>query len=267
MTASPDGTISPASLAQRFDHTLLKPEATEVQIRRLCDEALQENFYAVCINPYWVPLCTQVLTSSSVAVCAVVGFPLGASRSLIKAGEADLAVRDGAAEIDMVLNIGQLMAGNRDAVAADIRAVREAVPRAVLKVIIESALLPPPLRGEAAAIVRDAGADYVKTSTGFHAAGGATVEDVALLRSVAGDRLKVKASGGIRDLATTLKMIEAGADRIGASAGMAVSAAQARRPKRPVFNDMLCSLLGGRFLAFSRAFSGRPGSPPGLPSG
>ncbi len=222
MTASPDRTMSPAALAQLFDHTLLKPEATETQIRRLCEEAIQEGFYAVCVNPYWIPLCAQVLTGSAVAVCAVAGFPLGASRSPIKAAEAERAVRDGATEIDMVLNIGQLMAGNREAVAADIRAVRGAVPGAMLKVIIESALLPSSLRGEATAIVRDSGADFVKTSTGFHAAGGATVDDIALLRSVAGGRLKVKASGGIRDLATTLAMVRAGADRIGASAGVAI---------------------------------------------
>ncbi len=222
MTQQHDGTWTPATLARLFDHTLLKPEAMEADIRRLCDEARQQGFYAVCVNPYWIPLCAETLAGSGVLACSVVGFPLGASRSAIKAAEAETAVRDGAAEVDMVLNIGRMMAGDTTAVAQDIGAVRSAVPGAVLKVIIESALLPQERRADAARIVRDCGADYVKTSTGFHAAGGATVEDVTLLRAIAGDRLKVKASGGIRDLATTLRMVGAGADRIGASAGVAI---------------------------------------------
>ncbi len=226
MTTAP---LSALELARYFDHTLLKPEATAADIQRLCAEAAGRRFYAVCVNPYWAAAAATALRGTDVNVCCVVGFPLGAVRSSVKAAEAAAAIDDGAAEVDMVLNIGRMLEGNAAAVAEDIALVRRAAGSAVLKVIIETRALPEAVRAEAAAIVRDSGADFVKTSTGFHAAGGATVADVALLSRVAGGRIGVKASGGIRDLATTLAMIDAGATRIGASAGMTILDELARR--------------------------------------
>lgn len=214
-----------AELARRIDHTLLKPEATAAQVDRLCDECLQYNFAAACVNPTWVALAAARLLDSDTAVASVVGFPLGATALETKAFEAQTAVEHGAREIDMVVNLGALIAGDVAFVTRDIRAVVEATRRvradAVVKVILETRALTDEQISRACRCCVDAGADYVKTSTGFHAAGGATVEHVALLKRQAAP-LKVKASGGIRDLPTALAMIEAGADRLGLSAGVAV---------------------------------------------
>ncbi len=215
--------MSPEELARIIDHTLLKPEATPAQIEQLCVEAVQYRFYAVCVNPCWVTAAAAALRGHAPRVCSVVGFPLGANRSDLKAAEADAAVHDGASEIDMVLNLGRLCGGDFRAVEDDIRAVRRALPSSiVLKVIVEAAALPEALKREAAQLAVVAGADFVKTSTGFHPAGGATVADVALLREVVGERAQVKASGGIRTLAVAREMLAAGAHRLGLSASVAI---------------------------------------------
>lgn len=215
-------TIAP-DIARLIDHTLLKPEATRQEIERLCEEARQYRFASVCINPFWVLLCVQRLRGSDVAVCAVVGFPLGATTTEVKAFETDQACRNGATEIDMVMNIGSLKSGDYESVAADIGAVVSTAHRhgAIVKVIIEAALLTDVEKVEASTIVKSAGADYVKTSTGF-AKGGATVADVALLRRVVGPSLGVKAAGGVRTYQEALDMVSAGATRIGASAGVKI---------------------------------------------
>ncbi len=206
-------------LARYIDHTLLKPEATEADIRRLVREALDHYFYAVCVNPRFVPLVMAEKGDAPLKVAAVVGFPLGANASPIKAAEAALAVAQGAEEIDMVIPIGAAKAGDLAAVEADVRAVREAAPGAVLKVILETGFFTPEeLRPLAEAALRG-GADFLKTSTGFGPR-GASLEDVRLLKAVAGDRAEVKASGGIRDRETAWAMIEAGASRIGTSSGV-----------------------------------------------
>lgn len=217
-------------IAKYIDHTLLKPDATTADIQRLCEEALRHNFATVCVNSANIPQCRQLLTGSSVRLCTVVGFPLGASMSASKAIETTLALDDGAEEIDMVLNIGFLKSKDYRQVHEDIKSVRDAIanfnpyinrPIPLLKVIIETCLLTDEEKKKACEIAVEAGADFVKTSTGF-STGGATVEDVRLMKSVVGDRAKVKASGGIRDRATALAMIEAGADRLGTSAGVAI---------------------------------------------
>lgn len=214
--------MTPAQLAKLIDHTLLKPEATEAQIRQLCQEAKTHGFMSVCINPYWVPLCAELLAGSDVKVCTVIGFPLGANRTEIKAVEAEDAIDRGASEVDMVINIGALKSQQYDVVRNDIRAVVEAAGgRALVKVILETGLLTDEEKVKACQIAKEAGADFVKTSTGF-GKGGATVEDIALMRRTVGPDMGVKASGGVRDYATTLAMVEAGATRIGASAGVAI---------------------------------------------
>ena len=216
--------ITRRELAKMIDHTLLKPEATETQIRRLCAEAREHEFMSVCVNPYWVPLCAELLSGSDVRVCTVIGFPLGANRSEIKAVEAEDAVARGAREVDMVINVGALKSGRLDVVRNDIRAVVEAVAgEALVKVILETGLLTDEEKVTACRLAQEAGADFVKTSTGF-GYGGATVADVALMRRTVGPEMGVKASGGVRDTATALAMIEAGATRIGASAGVAILA-------------------------------------------
>ncbi|MGH7720675.1 MAG: deoxyribose-phosphate aldolase, partial [Gemmatimonadaceae bacterium] len=187
---------------------------------KLCDEARENRFAAVCVNPVWVPLCRERLGGSGVKVATVIGFPLGANRSPSKAGEAALAVQDGADELDMVAAIGHIKSGDWRHVAADIEAVVSAASGRLVKVIIESALLTPLEIVKASALAREAGAQYVKTSTGFHAAGGATPEAVALMRLAVGDALGVKASGGVRDCAAALRVIGAGATRIGSSSGV-----------------------------------------------
>ncbi len=214
--------ITRRELAKMIDHTLLKPDATEAQIRQLCAEAREHQFMSVCVNPHWVPLCAELLRGTDVRVCTVIGFPLGANRSEIKAVEAEDAVARGAREVDMVINVGALKSGQRDVVLNDIKSVVSAVAgEGLVKVIIETGLLTDDEKVLACQLAQEAGADFVKTSTGF-GAGGATVHDVALMRRTVGPAMGVKASGGVRDLAAALAMIEAGATRIGASAGVAI---------------------------------------------
>ncbi|MBA3534775.1 MAG: deoxyribose-phosphate aldolase [Ardenticatenales bacterium] len=210
-------------VAHLIDHTLLKAEATEPQVRQLCEEAKTHKFASVCVNPHWVPLCAELLRGSPVLVCTVIGFPLGATTTSTKVFETHEACRNGAQEVDMVLNIGALKGGQMEVVHEDIRAVADAAHQhgAQLKVIFETSLLTDEEKVQAAMISRMAGADYVKTSTGF-STGGATVADVALMRQVVDNALGVKASGGVRGLGDTLQMIEAGATRIGASAGLRI---------------------------------------------
>jgi deoxyribose-phosphate aldolase len=212
-------------LAATIDHTLLKPEATAADVDRLCDEAMRYDFAAVCVNPVWVVRCARRLAGTPVRVASVVGFPLGASRSDVKADEARRTVEDGAVEVDMVIRIGDLIDGTLAAVRDDIAAVGEVVhaasPQHVLKVILETAALSEEQIIAGCRCAAEGGADFVKTSTGFHPAGGATVEAVHLLRAHAGS-MKVKASGGIRTLETALAMIRAGADRLGCSSGVQI---------------------------------------------
>jgi deoxyribose-phosphate aldolase len=211
----------PRRVADFVDHTLLKPEATRADILKLCAEARQHRFAAVCVNPVWVDVCARELAGTDVAVASVCGFPLGASASGIKAAEAADAVSRGAAEVDMVAAIGHMRGGEWGYVEDDIRAVVEAAKGALVKVIIESAVLAPEDVVRASAVAKLAGAHFVKTSTGFHPAGGATVDAVRLMRLTVGDDLGVKAAGGVRDCATALAMIGAGASRIGTSSGVA----------------------------------------------
>lgn len=202
-----------------IDHTILKADATREQVRRFCNEARRYEFRAVCINSIYVPLVAGLLEGSQVRVCSVVGFPLGAVPAVIKAAEAKAAIEAGAQEIDMVIHIGALKEGRSDEVLADIAAVRAVCRGAVLKVIIEAGLLTDDEKREACRLSVQAGADFVKTSTGF-SSGGAIVDDVALMRGVVGPNLGVKASGGIRTVHAALEMIEAGANRIGTSSGI-----------------------------------------------
>lgn len=214
--------MTAAEMAQYIDHTLLKPEATPAAFDKLCQEAIRHGFKAVCVNSGWVADGVQKLKGTRIAVCSVVGFPLGAMHSQAKAFEGGQAVEDGAQELDMVLNIGALKAGDLIAVAEDIRAVRrEAKHPVLLKVIIETCLLTTAEKVKACEIAQKAGADFVKTSTGF-STGGATLEDVALMRKTVGSEMGVKASGGIKDFETAAAMIAAGATRIGAGAGVAI---------------------------------------------
>ena len=209
------------NLASYIDHTLLKADATEAQITRLCEEAREHRFASVCVNPRWVALCAQLLAGSGVRVCTVIGFPLGASSSAIKAAETRQAVADGADELDMVISVGDLKAGNYEFVRADIRGVVKAAEGRTVKVIIEACLLTDEEKSLACKLAMAAGADFVKTSTGF-STGGATVADVKLMRAAVGPNFGVKAAGGIRTRKDALMMIEAGANRIGASAGIAI---------------------------------------------
>ena len=214
-------------LAQRIEHTLLKPEATVKDIMRLCDEAQKYHLYAVCVNPCYVPLAKHLLQGTDVKVVTVVGFPLGATFSSVKALEAKTAMEEHADEIDMVMNVSAFKTGDYAAVTEDIRRVVEAAAPCPVKVIIEAAYLTPREKRTACRIIADGGAKFVKTSTGF-GKGGATVEDVKLLREEADKYgLKVKAAGGIRDAETAKAMVEAGADRIGTSAGAAIAAGEA----------------------------------------
>lgn len=210
-------------LNKYFDHTLLKPEATAEQIDKLCDEAAKYDFYSVCVNSCYVARCMENLRGSDVKIAAVVGFPLGACTSKTKAFETEEACMDGASEIDMVLNVGVFKDGDYDYIRDDIYAVVEAAAKynAIVKVILETCLLTDAEIEEACRLSKEAGAHFVKTSTGFNN-GGATVDDVALMKKTVGEALEVKASGGIRDYNTAVAMIEAGADRIGASASVAI---------------------------------------------
>lgn len=214
--------VSPEELARMIDHTNLHPEATEKDIIKLCSEAERYNFRCVCVNSTNITLAAQKLSGSDVGVCTVVGFPLGAQTSEAKAFEARDAVLKGASEVDMVLNIGLLKSGKREQVARDIQGVVEAADGGIVKVILETALLTDKEKVEAARIAEGAGADFVKTSTGFGGLAGATAEDVALLRETVVKDMGVKASGGIRDLETALKMIHAGANRIGTSGAVKI---------------------------------------------
>lgn len=210
-------------IAALIDHTLLKPQATGLDVRRLCREARQYEFAAVCVNPYWVTLAASEVAGSSVVVAAVAGFPLGANSTGIKVAETEDAVAAGAREVDMVLNIGELCAGNLDAVRADIAGVVNAAHArgSLVKVILETALLTDDQKIAACTICKQAGADFVKTSTGF-STHGATIHDVALMRRAVGPDIGVKASGGIRTLEDLEAMRAAGANRIGTSAGVQI---------------------------------------------
>jgi deoxyribose-phosphate aldolase len=211
------------SIAALIDHTLLKPEASRADIEKLCGEAVLFGFASVCVNPWNVALAAELTRGSSVKVCTVVGFPLGATLPQVKIYEAEEAIKLGAQEIDMVQNVGALKSGQDDLVEADIRGVVEASHRggAICKVILETALLTPSEKVRASLAAKRAGADFVKTSTGF-ASGGATVEDVALMRATVGTELGIKASGGIRSLEDLQKMVAAGATRVGASASVKI---------------------------------------------
>lgn len=210
-------------IARTIDHTLLKAEATREQIEALCAEARQHGFATVCVNPAWVPLCAGLLRGSETGVCTVVGFPLGATLPEVKAYEASRVVAEGASEVDMVLNIGALKSGDYRLCERDVRAVVEASHRggALVKVIIEAALLTDDEKVKACVVSKSGGAEFVKTSTGF-GPGGATAADVALMRRVVGPGMGVKAAGGVRDLKSAQAMLEAGADRIGASVGVKI---------------------------------------------
>ena len=212
-----------ARIADFIDHTLLKAETTAADIDKLCAEAAEHRFAAVCVNPAWVPRCVAALRGAPVRIATVIGFPLGANRSETKAAEAARAVADGATELDMVAAIGSVKSGDWQAVRDDIAAVVGAASGRLVKVIVESAVLTPVEIIKTSALARDAGAQYVKTSTGFHPAGGASAEAIALMRLVVGDALGVKASGGVRDCAAALTMIAAGATRIGTSSGVAMA--------------------------------------------
>ena len=211
------------NLAKYIDHTLLKPDATEQEIAQLCFEARKYGFASVCVNPTWVPLCAQLLKGSPVKVCTVIGFPLGATSSESKVFETETALRQGATEIDMVINIGALKARDLATVAKDIQGVVNAAHARgiIVKVIIETALLTDEEKTLASLTAKEASADFVKTSTGF-AGGGATVHDVELMRKAVGPQMGVKASGGVKTYEDAASMIKAGATRIGASAGVKI---------------------------------------------
>lgn len=209
------------SLNKYVDHTILKANATRAQVEKLCDEAAEHEFASVCVNSCWVPLCAERLAGTGVNVCTVIGFPLGAMSTAGKAAEAAAAVADGADELDMVINVGWLVAGEDDLVRDDIAAVVAAAKGRCVKVIIETCLLDDEQKARACELSVEAGATFVKTSTGF-STGGATVHDVALMAKTVAGRCKVKASGGIHTAAEAQAMIDAGADRIGTSSGIAI---------------------------------------------
>ncbi|WP_077075314.1 deoxyribose-phosphate aldolase [Aedoeadaptatus urinae] len=208
-------------LNKTIDHTILNADATKDAVIKVIDEAKKYEFASVCLEPCWVSLAAERLKDSSVKVCTVIGFPLGANTKTVKAFEAKEAVENGADEVDMVLNIGALKSGDDVLVLEDMKAVREAAKNAVVKVILETCLLTDEEKKKACALAKEAGLDFVKTSTGFSTA-GATVEDVKLMREAVGDSMGVKASGGIRDTKTAEAMIAAGASRIGASKSIAI---------------------------------------------
>ncbi|HXC33194.1 MAG TPA: deoxyribose-phosphate aldolase [Verrucomicrobiae bacterium] len=223
MSCGPSVVELETGFAGLIDHTLLKPEASRDDIRKLCKEAVRFGFASVCINPWNVPLAAELVRGSNVKVCTVIGFPLGATLPQVKIREAEESIKLGAQEVDMVLNIGALKSGQDDVVESDIRGVVEAAHRggAICKVIFETSLLTVEEKVRAAIASKRAGADFVKTSTGF-STGGATAEDVALMRAVVGTDIGVKASGGVRTLDDLKKMVCAGATRIGASASVKI---------------------------------------------
>lgn len=209
-------------LASMIDHTILKPEAGKEQVETICREAREYGFASVCVNSSYVPLCAELLRDSEVKVCTVIGFPLGAMSTAAKAAEARQAILDGAEELDMVIHIGMLKDGNNEYVEQDIHSVvEEARGKAAVKVIIETCLLSEEEKIRACLLAKKAGADYVKTSTGF-STGGATAEDIALMKKTVGKDMKVKASGGIRTREKAEEMRKAGADRIGTSSGIRI---------------------------------------------
>jgi deoxyribose-phosphate aldolase len=215
-------TLTPAQLAAFIDHAQLKPETSLAQIKQLCAEALEHKFFSVCVNGCWVATAYQLLEDSDVKVTGVVGFPFGAMTSDTKRFETEAAIDDGAHEIDMVLNIARLKAGDDKYVLREIIDVVEAADERTIKVILETCLLTNEEKIRACQIIVESGAQFVKTSTGFNAGGGATVADVKLMRETVGPKFGVKASGGIRDLPTALAMIDAGATRLGTTSGMAI---------------------------------------------
>lgn len=221
-----DGEIIPIpgnQVASVIDHTLLKPEATPEQVKKLCAEAAEYEFASVCVNPVYVQLAASELANAKSLVCTVIGFPLGATTSAVKAYETENAIKNGADEVDMVIPVGLLKAGDYQAVFEDIQAVvKAAAGKALVKVIIETCLLTDEEKIAACLLSKQAGADYVKTSTGF-STGGATKEDIALMRAAVGPKLGVKASGGVRTREDALQMLAAGATRIGASASVAIA--------------------------------------------
>ncbi len=214
---------APNGVAGLIDHTLLKPDASQKEIEQLCQEAAEFHFATVCVNPTWVPLCASLLRGTTVGVCSVVGFPLGATFPDVKQAETRHVIFDGAREVDMVINIGALKSGDLRTVERDIEAVTEPCRSCgvVSKVIIEAAFLTNEEKVTACTLAKAAGADYVKTSTGF-GPGGATVADVELMRRVVGDDMGVKAAGGVKDLESLKAMVAAGASRVGASAGVRI---------------------------------------------
>lgn len=210
------------NLAKFIDHTALKPDTTKEQIEQLCQEAKEYGFASVCVNPCWVKAAFEWLDGTDVKVCTVIGFPLGATTTDVKKFETKDAIEKGATEVDMVINVGALKSGDHVLVEEDIRAVVESAKgKALTKVIIETSLLTDEQKERACKLAVEAGADFVKTSTGF-SGGGATVNDIALMRKTVGPDVGVKASGGVRDLKTTQAMVQAGATRIGASAGVSI---------------------------------------------
>lgn len=210
------------NLAGYIDHTILKPDATREQVLQVCEEAKAHGFWSVCVNPYYVSVVADALKGSTVKVCSVIGFPLGASVTAVKVAETRQAIADGAGEIDMVINIAALKNGEDSVVRQDIESVVAALEgKAILKVILETCLLTKEEKIRACELSKTAGAHFVKTSTGF-SSGGATAEDIQLMRRVVGSQMGVKASGGIRSREIALEMINAGADRIGASASVAI---------------------------------------------
>lgn len=213
--------MSNSHLASYIDHTLLKPDSTETDLKQLCQEAKTYAFAAVCVNPHWVKEAARYLQGTSVEVATVVGFPLGATTTFAKVAETRDAIANGATEIDMVINIGALKSGDDAMVEKDMAAVVKAAAGAKVKVIIETGLLNEAEKRRACQLAKEAGAHFVKTSTGF-GPGGATVEDIELMREVVGPELGIKASGGVRDAEAAQAMIDAGATRIGASAGIAI---------------------------------------------
>lgn len=210
-------------LAGMIDHTALKSDTTKEQIKKLCSEAIEYGFASVCVNPSYVELCSELLKGSTIKVCTVIGFPLGATTTATKVVEASEAIKNGAKEIDMVINVGAMKSGDFDFVKNDIVAVVQAAKgKALVKVILETCLLTEEEKKISCKICKEAGADFVKTSTGF-STGGATIEDIKLMRSIVKPDLGVKASGGIRDYETAKAMVDAGASRIGASASVAIA--------------------------------------------
>lgn len=209
------------NLAKYIDHTLLKPQASQAEIKTLCEEARKYGFFSVCVNPYWVPFCKEQLKGSDVKVCTVIGFPLGANTTEVKVYEAKDALKNGADELDMVVNLGAVKSGDWATVLADIEAVRHAAENFTLKVIIETSVLTQEEKVKLCQLCTQAKADFVKTSTGF-TGGGATAEDVKLMKENVSADMQVKASGGVRTKEDFDKMVTAGATRIGASAGVKI---------------------------------------------